>query len=158
MLFNYTEHPALSCPWCITRRCPFLSLDIFQWVWTRSVIFAYSSRGILCFRANAVWKVRTESRWKGSWWERGDRLPLPLPHLENSETGEQRVPPINSIIHDSEVMQQNQVCLGLSKEVFFCLVLFLKCIFISNSLEKKSEESTESSHITHYQVPSSYLT
>lgn len=94
---------------------------------------------------------------KGSWWERGDRLPLPLPHLENSETGEQRVPPapptVNSIIHDSEVTQQNQVCLGLSKEVFFCLVLFLKYIFILNSLEKKSEESTESSHITHTQVP-----
>lgn len=51
--------PALSCPWCIPGRCPFLSLDIFGWVWTRSVIFGYAGRGILCFRGNAVWKVRT---------------------------------------------------------------------------------------------------
>ena len=34
---------------------------------------------------------------KGSWWERGDRLPLPLPHLKNSETGEQRVPPSTAL-------------------------------------------------------------
>ena len=32
----------------------------------------------------------------------------------------------SSIIDDSEVMQQKQVCPGLSKEAFLLLVLFLK--------------------------------
>ena len=136
--------PALSCPWWITRRCPFLSPDIFGCVWIWSVIFAHSSRGILCFRGMLCerWEHKADEKGVGGKGERGSL------RLVNKGP-----PPSTALFMILRSCNKSRSVLDYVKRfssVWFC---FLKYIFILSSLEKKPEESTESSHITHTQIP-----